>query len=493
MIELLRPRSMAIGVGRTLQLAAAFAVTLALAPALVQDAAAAAPQGFGDVAEQALPAYVDIIVRQRVAVRANPQGQQQQQQGPFDQFFRDFFEQIPNPQPNERQQQGFGSGFVIDKSGIVVTNNHVIDGADEVTVVLHDGTRLIAKVLGRDERGDLAVLKVEAGRELPSLRWGDSDTARIGDWVLAVGNPLGQGRSVSVGIISARARNIGATQYDDLIQTDAAINRGNSGGPLLNGNGEVVGVTIAILSPTGNSIGIGFSIPSNMAKPIVQQIVDYGRPRRGWVGVRVQTVSDELAQSLGLGRARGALIGSVSEDGPAGRGGIMPGDVVLNFAGREVTDTTSLQRIVAETPVDATVDVLVARKDGQKQLKVKVGELTDTAIAALTPPPPAAGNRTEALGMSLTALTPELRQQYGVATSTKGVLVTGVTAQTDAALRRIQPGDVIVEVAQKEVQSPEQVLQLVEQTRAENRGSVLILLRQRNGEMRFVALSLERG
>jgi serine protease Do len=494
MFELPRPASMTIaGLGRSLHLAAAFAAALAFAPSLARDAAAAAPQGFADVAEQALPAYVDIIVRQRVAVRANPQAQQQQQQGPFDQFFRDFFDQLPNAQPTERAQQGVGSGFIVDKSGIVVTNNHVIAEADEVTVILHDGTRLLATVLGKDERGDLAVLKVDAGRELPALRWGDSDTARIGDWVLAVGNPLGQGRSVSVGIISARARNIGATQYDDLIQTDAAINRGNSGGPLLNGNGEVVGVNIAILSPTGNSIGIGFSIPANMAKPIVQQIVEYGRPRRGWLGVRVQTVTDELAQSLGIGRARGALIGGVSEGGPASKGGILQGDVVLKFAGKEVADMAALPRIVAETPVDQTVDVIVARKGETKELKVKVGELTDTAVAALSPPPPAAGTRTETLGMSLTALTPELRQQYNVASSTTGVLVTGVTAQTDAALRRIQPGDVILEVAQKEVQSPEQVLQLVEQTRADNRGSVLILLRQRNGEMRFVALSLERG
>ena len=490
---MLSMRQVRSGAFASVRVVAGLCFALVVVAAASRVAVGAPLPGFADVAETALPAYVDIVVRQRVPARANAQAQPQQQ-GPFDQFFRDFFDQLPNAQPTERTQQGIGSGFIVDKSGIVVTNNHVVEGADQVTVILHDGTRLIAKVLGRDELGDLAVLKVEAGHELPALRWGNSDTARVGDWVLAVGNPLGQGRSVSVGIISARGRNIGATQYDDLIQTDAAINRGNSGGPLLNGDGEVVGVTIAILSPTGNSIGIGFSIPANMAKPIVQQIVDYGRPRRGWVGVRVQLVTDELAQSLGLGRARGALIGSVSEDGPARRGGIVPGDVILSFAGREVADTTSLQRIVAETQVDATVDVLVARKDGQKNLKVKVGELTDTAVAALTSPaPPAAGNRTEALGMSLTALTPELRQQYGVATRTMGVLVTGVTAQTDAALRRIQPGDVIMEVGQKEVQSPEQVLQLVEQTRTENRGSVLILLRQRNGEMRFVALSLERG
>jgi serine protease Do len=498
MFEDLRPRSRTVGnLGRTRKLAASLALALTLAPIVAGNAGAVAPPGFADVAEQILPAYVDIAVRQRVAVRAPTAQQQQQQQGPFDQFFRDLFDQLPNAQPQERTQNAIGAGFLIDKSGIVVTNNHVVDGADEVRVILHDGTRLLARVLGRDERADLAVLKVEAGRELPALRWGDSDAARIGDWILAVGNPYGFGGSISAGIISARSRDIGATQYGDLIQTDAAINRGNSGGPLLNSSGEVVGVNVAIYSPNGASVGIGFSIPSNMAKPIVQQIIEFGRPRRGWLGVRVQTVTDELAQALGLGRARGALIGGVSEGGPASRGGIVAGDVVLKFAGKEIADMQALPRIVAETAVDATVDVQVMRtvagKGEVRELKVKVGELTDTAVAALATPPAAARNTTEALGMSLTGLTAELRQQYGVAASTRGVLVTGVTAQTDAALRRIQPGDVILEVASTEVQSPEQVLQLVEQSRAQNRGSVLILLRQRNGEMRFVALSLARG
>lgn len=486
------------GHGRSLSLVAALAAGIVFAPLAAQEVHAAGPVGFADVAEQALPAYVDVLVRQRVAVRA-PQGgpQQQQPQGPFDQFFRDFFDQVPNnqpAQPQDRSVNSFGAGFIIDKSEIIVTNNHVVAEATDVTIILHDGTNLAAKVLGRDALGDVAVLKVEAGRELPALRWGNSDTARIGDWVLAVGNPLGQGGSVSVGIISARARNIGATQYDDLIQTDAAINRGNSGGPLLNGNGEVIGINVAILSPTGGSIGIGYAVPSNMAKPIVQQIVDFGRPRRGWLGVRVQAVTDEIAQAVGLGRARGALIGGVSADGPAGKAGIQTGDVVVKFAGKEVADMQALPRIVAETPVDATVDVTLVRRGETREVKVKVGELTETAVAALAPPPPQTPrNATETLGMSLTALTPELRRQYNITDDTKGVLITGVTAQTDAALRRIQPGDVILEVGQQEVQSPEQVLQVVEQTRARNRGSVLILLRQRNGDMRFVALSLERG
>ncbi len=480
---------------RIVRVALAFAAALALTPALTLRADAAVPTGFADIAEQALPAYVDILVRPKSAGPARPgqQAQGQPPQGPFDQFFRDFFDQVPQP-GQERNVGSQGSGFIIDKTGFIVTNNHVIEDADQITVIMHDGTRLVAKLLATDDRVDLAVLKVEAGRDLPALRWGDSDTARVGDWILAIGNPYGMGGTVTAGIVSARARNIGATQFDDLIQTDASINRGNSGGPLLNVNGEVVGINTVIISPTGGSIGIGFAIPANLAKPIVQQIIEYGRPRRGWLGVRVQTVSDELAQSIGIGRPRGALIGGVTENGPAQAGGIMAGDVVLKFNNREVADTQALPRIVAETAVDATVPVEINRKGEQKTLQVKVGELVEpTAVAALAPAQAVPGNTTEALGMKLTGLTPELRQQYGVATATNGVLVTGVQPQTDAALRRIQPGDVILEVGQKEVQSPEQVVQLLDETRQQNRASVLILLRQRNGDMRFVALSLQQG
>ena len=477
--------------GRALGVAA-MAIAFAFAPALPRPAeAAGAPVGFADIAEQAITAYVDVQVRQVVAAR-QPQGGQQQPGGPFDQFFRDFFDQAPNQPPADRSVNSQGSGFIIDRAGYIVTNNHVIDTATEVTVVMHDGTRLLAKVLGRDERADLAVLKVEAGRDLPALRWGNSDKARIGDWILAIGNPYGLGGTITAGIISARARNINAGPYDDFIQTDASINRGNSGGPLLNIDGEVVGVNTAIFSPNGASVGIGFSIPANLARPIVQQIIDFGRPRRGWLGIRVQTVTDEMAAALGLGRARGAMIGGVTEDGPAAKAGIQAGDVVLQFAGKEVADMQALPRLVAETPVDAVVDVQLVRRGEQKTLQVKVGELMDVAVAALTPPE-AARNATQALGMSLTALTSALREQYGVATGTKGVLVTGVTPQTDAALRRVQPGDVILEVGQREVTSPEEVLQMVDQTRAQNRSSVLILLRQRNGDMRFVALSLQNG
>jgi serine protease Do len=476
-----------------MRLAVSFAAFLALTPAW-SPAQAAAPVGFADVAEQALPAYVDVLVRPKSAATTRPgqQAQGQPPQGPFDQFFRDFFDQVPQ-QGQERNIGSQGSGFIIDKSGVIVTNNHVVEDADQITVVMHDGSRLVAKLLATDERADLAVLKVDAGRELPSLRWADSDTARVGDWILAIGNPYGMGGTVTAGIVSARARNIGATQFDNLIQTDASINRGNSGGPLLNANGEVVGINTVIISPTGGSIGIGFAIPSNFARAFVQQIIEYGRPRRGWLGVRVQTVTDELAQSLGLGRPRGALIGGVTDNGPAQMGGIVAGDVVLKFNNRDVEDTNALPRIVAETAVDATVPVEINRKGEQKTLQVKVGELVELAAVAALAAPAAPGNTTEALGMKLTGLTPELRQQYGVAASTTGVLVTGVQPQTDAALRRIQPGDVILEVGQKEVQSPEQVVQLLDETRKQSRGSVLILLRQRNGDMRFVALSLQQG
>ena len=489
-----RPWSLTLQRGsRAFGLASIFTATIVLSPLVAEPALALPVQGFADIAEQALPAYVDVQVRQKVAARAGQAQQGQQPGGPFDQFFRDFFDQLPDQQTQGRAAQSQGSGFIIDKAGYIVTNNHVVEGADQVTIVMHDGSRLVAKVIGTDERADLAVLKVEAGRELPALRWGDSNTARVGDWILAIGNPYGLGGTLTAGIVSARSRNIGATQYDDFIQTDAAINRGNSGGPLLDVNGEVVGVTVAIYSPTGASVGIGFSIPSNQARQIVEQIVEFGRPRRGWLGVRVQPVPDDVAQRLGVGGARGVVVGSVTTDGPAYKAGIQQGDVVLTLDGREVADVEALQRIAAQTRVDATIDVQLVRNGEQKTVKLKVGELTETAVAALTPPAAGPGNTTEALGMSLTGLTPELRQQYGVATGTNGVLVTGVQPQTDAALRRIQPGDVILEVGQTEVQSPEQLVQLLDQTRTQNRNSVLILLRQRNGDMRFVALSLERG
>ena len=445
--------------------------------------------GFSDVARMVMPAYVDIVTSQQVEVENAPQ--LGPEGGPFDEFFRDFFGQLPNGQ---RRVTAAGSGFILRADGIVVTNNHVIDDADQVAVVLQDGTRLPAVVLGVDDRADLAVLKVDAGYDLPFLRWGDSDAADVGDWALAVGNPFGLGGTLSLGIISARARNINAGPYDDFIQTDAAINRGNSGGPLLSLAGEVIGINTAIFSPTGASVGIGFAIPSNLARPIVDQIIEFGRPRRGWLGVRIQRVTGEIAEGLGIGEPRGALIAGISGDGPAGRAGIQAGDVILKFDGKEIPEMRALTRVVAETQIDKVVDVEIWRDGETRTVQVRVGELTDRAVAALAgPTPDALPNSTDALGMSLAEVTPDLRDQYGLALDADGVLVVGVQAATDAAARRIQPGDVILEVGQDPVRAPADVVRLVQAARDDNRSSVLILLQERDGDLRFVALSLEQG
>ena len=450
--------------------------------------------GFADIADRAMPAYVDITTTQQLAAAQQPQGTQTQ--GPFDQFFQDFFNRVPNAPQTGRTVTSEGSGFIIDKSGIIVTNNHVIADADQVYVIMHDGSRVPAQILGKDERADLAVLKINLGHDVPFVEWGDSDKARIGDWIIAIGNPYGLGSTITAGIISARARNINAGPYDDFIQTDASINRGNSGGPLMNTRGEVIGINTAIFSPTGASIGIGFSIPANLAKPIVNQIVEFGRPRRGWLGIRVQTVSDDMARSMGFTASRGALISGITTDGPAAKGGILPGDVVLQFDGRDIADMNMLPKVVAETAVDKTAKVQIWRKGALQSLDVKVGELADPQLAALTPAAPNGANvgpTTGALGMSLAQLTPELRKQFGVDADADGVLVAAVAASTDAAARRIQPGDVILEVAQKEVHSPEDVLKALDDSRKQNKTSVLILVKPKDGDIRFVALSLAQG
>ncbi len=449
--------------------------------------------GFADVAAIALPAYVDIATTQMVAGEARPNFPEG---GPFDEFFRDFFDQAPGQGQSQGRRIGSqGSGFVIDPSGIIVTNNHVVAGADQVVVVFTDGTRLPAIILGRDERADLAVLKVDAGEDLPFINWGDSDAARIGDWIVAIGNPFGLGGTITAGIISARARNINAGPYDQFIQTDASINQGNSGGPLINLAGEVVGINTAIYSPTGASVGIGFAIPSNLARPIVDQLVEFGHARRGWLGVRIQRVTAEIAEGLELDTPRGALIAGLTVDGPAGRGGIEVGDVVLSFAGKEVPDMRSLPLIVAQTTPDELVEVEVWRDGGLVTLEMRVGELTDVAVAALQeepePLPPVGG--VKALGLTLTDITPDLRKQFGIGGEISGVVITDVIDGTDAAARRIQPGDVILEVAQQEVSSPDQVMALVEARRASNLSSVLMLIQEPNGDLRFVSLSLKQG
>jgi serine protease Do len=408
-------------------------------------------------------------------------------------MFRDFLDRREG-QPDQRPRGGtsLGSGFIIDPAGYIVTNNHVIEDAEEILVLTHDNEELKATIVGRDEKTDLALLKVDAKKPLPALKWGDSEALRIGDWVMAIGNPFGLGGSVTAGIVSARQRDINSGPYDDYIQTDASINRGNSGGPMFNMDGEVVGINTAIFSPTGGSVGIGFAIPSNLAKPIMAQIKEFGKPKRGWLGVRIQTVSPELAEGLRLKEPKGALVASVTKDGPADKAGLKQGDVVLRFDGKEITQMRGLPRIVAETETGKTTDVVVWRKGAEVNLKVTVGELTEEAeqktLASIeTPPSPSA--TIDLLGLKLSAITDELRGKHQIPGDAEGVVVVEVADSGPAAEKDMRPGDVIAEVDQKAVTSPEEVSQRVKAAQ-DNGYRVVTLLVNRAGEFQWIALKI---
>ena len=353
---------------------ALLAVSLLLSPVVSLPASAAArgPDSLADVVDQVLDAVVNISASTTVSEQRSVQLPQLPPGSPFQDFFEEFFgPNGPNGQQGggqgggqrpQRKSSSLGSGFIIDASGIVVTNNHVIADANEITVILTDGTRLRAELVGRDTKVDLAVLRVKSDKPLKAVKFGDSDKARLGDWVVAIGNPFGLGGTVTTGIVSARNRDISDNSYGQYIQTDAAINKGNSGGPLFNLQGEVIGVNTAILSPTGGSIGIGFSVPSTMAKGVVEQLIQFGETRRGWLGVRIQNVDETIAESLGLGTARGALVADVDPKGPAKPAGIEAGDVILKFDGRDVKESKDLPRLVGQTAVGKTVDIVVMRK-----------------------------------------------------------------------------------------------------------------------------------
>ncbi len=469
---------------------------LAAAWATASQARETAPETFADLAEKLLPAVVNISTTQVLRGRERgPEMPQFPPGSPFEEFFKEFFERQQRQFRRPRKATSLGSGFIIDPAGYIVTNNHVIADADEITVILQNNgnTNLKAKIVGRDAKTDLALLKVDVDKPLPYVTWGDSNAARVGDWVLAIGNPFGLGGTVTAGIISARQRDINAGPYDDFIQTDASINRGNSGGPMFNLKGEVIGINSAIYSPSGGSVGIGFAIPSALAQPVIRQLKEYGRTRRGWLGVRIQTVTEEIAESLGLEAPKGALVASVAEDGPAKAAGIEAGDVILEFDGKKVTEMRRLPRIVAETPIDKRVKVVVWRKGKKKVFEVKVGELEEAEAAGLVSTGEAEPERTiDDLGLALAEITPTLREEFEIGDEVEGVLITEVKGDSVAADKGLRPGDVIVEVGQEEVKSPSQVARMVEKAKKEGRKSVLLLV-DRGGDLRFVALKLEKG
>lgn len=465
----------------------ALALLLATAPVRAKSP----PESFADLADALLPAVVNISTTQSleghpgIEMPGFPPG------SPFEEFFKEFFERN-QPRQQQRRATSLGSGFIVDSSGYVVTNNHVIQDADEITVILHDDTRLPAKLVGRDSKTDVAVLKVDSDIKLPAVVFGDSDVLRVGDWVVAIGNPFGFGGTVTAGIISARNRDINSGPYDDFLQTDASINRGNSGGPMFNLDGQVIGVNTAIYSPSGGSIGIGFAIPSNIAGPIVRQLIDTGEVQRGWIGVRIQEVTPEIAESLGLKRASGALVASVIGEGPAAEAGLRAGDVILEFAGRDVDQMRSLPRIVADTEVGQSVPVKLWRDSKERMVKVKVAALDEgeAQMAESSGEEPAAESEQVAgMGFSVAAIDDAARERYEIAPEVNGVVVTEVEPASAAAEKGLRVGDVIVEMSKEPVTKPVDVSGRVEAAKSAGRKSVLLLVEGQGG-MRFIALRI---
>jgi len=459
--------------------------------------ARAVPTSFADLAERLSPAVVNISTSQTVK-RPNigPKIPELPQGSPFEEFFKDFFDKRGGEGPSSRKVQSLGSGFVIDPKGFIVTNNHVIENADEIVVNFPNGDSLDAKLIGTDPKTDLAVLKLteEPSEPIPFVNFGDSDTARVGDWVIAIGNPFGLGGSVSAGIISARNRNINSGPYDDFLQTDAAINRGNSGGPLFNMDGDVIGVNTAIYSPTGGSVGVGFSVPAAIATNVVDQLREFGEIRRGWIGVRIREVSEELAEGLDLDKPKGALVEDVTKEGPAEEGGVEIGDVILSFDGKDIEEMRDLPRAVAETPAGDTVRMIVSRKGKTQTLKITVGLLDaeGNAVSDEEDEEVVEESGEEVLGMTLSGLDRKQREANGIKADQEGVLITDVESTSAAAKKGLRRGDVIVEVAQEAVTTPEEVTKKVAAQKAEGKSSVLLLV-SRGGDVRFVALRFEEA
>jgi len=473
------------------------AAALAL-PVLSTPTLARGPDHIADVAEKVIDAVVNISTSQKVEARNTPMPQLPPG-SPFEEFFEEFFknrrgqgDSTPNRPP--RRVSSLGSGFIIDPSGIVVTNNHVISDADEITVILTDGTRLKADVVGRDLKTDLAVLRVKPTTPLKAVQFGDSDRIRLGEWVIAIGNPFSLGGSVTAGIVSARNRDINSGPYDNYIQTDAAINRGNSGGPLFNLDGEVVGVNTAIISPSGGSIGIGFAVPSKTVQAVVTQLQQFGEIRRGWLGVKIQQVTDEIAESLSIKPPRGALVAGVDDKGPAKPSGIEAGDVIVRFDGKDIKEMRDLPRIVADTPVGKEVEVVVVRKGKEETKTVKLGRLEDNdkpvKASVKTAPPEEKSVVQKTLGLQLSGMTDELRKKYKIKQAVKGVVITGVDAASVAADKRLAAGSVIVAIEQEQVSEPADVQRRVDSLKKAGKKTALLLVATSEGDMLFVALPI---
>ncbi|KAA0582080.1 DegQ family serine endoprotease [Azospirillum sp. B21] len=482
-----------------------------------------APPSFRDLARTQVDTVVNISSTQAPQASGGgrlPEGMDVPPGSPLEEFFREFRNRQRGGQPNGTPESGpnggpgggpnggpgggpgglpstaLGSGFIIDPSGLIVTNSHVVADAAEISVTLHNGTRLPAKLVGSDAPTDLALLKVESDKPLAAAHWGDSETVEVGDWVVAIGNPFGLGGSVTAGILSARARDIQQGPYDEYLQTDAAINRGNSGGPLYDAGGAVIGINTAIYSPTGGSVGIGFAIPSSLAKPIIDQLKDGGKVRRGWLGVQVQRVTPDIAESLGMDGTGGALVTSVSPDSPAASAGLRQGDVITAFNGKPLEQMRELPRLVASTEIGRDVPLSVLRGGKQESVQVTLGELRNEpqqlAMSGSSGAPRSAQpeESKSALGLKLAPLTPGLRETFSIGEDVDGVVVTEVDGDSVASQRGLDLGDVIVEAGQEPVSTPADLESRIAKAKEQGRKTLLMLV-SRGGDLRYVPLPLD--
>ncbi|HEY8260915.1 MAG TPA: Do family serine endopeptidase [Methylosinus sp.] len=483
-------------------LGACLASLLAFAPAQAKG-----PDTLADLATTVQDAVVNISATQTVDPKSSQKGGPEAFPGappgtPFDDLFEDFFRRRQQqgqgaPElPRPRKSSSLGSGFVIDPAGVIITNNHVIADANEVTVIFTDGQKLKAEVIGKDQKVDVAVLKVKPDKPLKSVKFADSDKARVGDWVLAVGNPFGLGGSVTAGIVSARNRNIDSGPYDNYIQTDASINKGNSGGPLFNMDGEVIGINTAILSPSGGSVGIGFATPSNTVQPVIEQLQKFGETRRGWLGVRIQKVDDAIAENLGIGAAHGALVAGVDDKGPSKSAGLKAGDVIVKFDGKPIKESRDLPKLVAATPVGKEVEVVIVRAGKEQAKTIKLGRLEDGEKVASRESggveTPEKTVSQKALGLELSSLSDELRNRFQIKETVKsGVIITSVDPRSDAAEKRLQPGEILLEINQEPVADPSDAVKKVKALKDGGKKSALLIVANGQGDTHFVALPID--
>ena len=440
---------------------------------LIPKTSIAIPNSFADLVEELSPAVVS-IASTTIVNTSNQQEMPRFPEGsPFDEFFKDYFDREQNRSPSKRPMVGLGSGFVIDKEGIIVTNNHVIEGADEITVILSDQKEFKAELLGRDPKADLAVLKIDPNStNLTAVNWGNSDLMRVGDWTIAIGNPLGLGGTVTAGILSAISRDIGNGPYVKFLQTDASINRGNSGGPLFNVEGEVIGINSAIISQTGGSIGLGFAIPSNSAKKIVQQLKDFGRTKRGWLGVQIQPVTVDIAESLGLTDQKGAFVSNVNPEGPSKKAGIEAGDVILKFNNIEILKMIDLPRVVAESDVGSIARVDIWRKNEILTVEVKLGELPEETFVERKENKTDKNEDVEIISLGIFINETEKK---------RGVIVTKID-QIDSELKI---GDIIVEINREEILNTKSFIKTLEKIKQTGRLSILLRI-ERDGKFLFI-------